>query len=72
MADKSDSEHAMIVGADGLAYRLRVHQATGMVAAQAKCDVAEALARIVDHAAASDTTVDDVADRVIERQLRFD
>jgi len=72
MADKSDSEQATIVGADGLAYRLRVHQATGMVAAQSNCDVAAALMRIVDHAAAHDTTVDDVAELVIARQLRFD
>jgi len=71
MTDQSDHDHATLVGADGLAYRLRVHQATGMVAAQAGCDVAAALARIVGYATEHGATVDDIADSVVARRLRF-
>jgi hypothetical protein len=72
MAEQSDSENAKTVGADGLAYGLRVHQATGMVAAQTDSGVAVALALIVAYASAHDATVDEIAERVITRQLRFD
>jgi len=72
MANQSDPDHSTLVGADGLAYRLRVHQATGMVAAQAGCDVAAALARIVGYATDHDATVDDVADNVVAGRLRFE
>ena len=60
-----------IIGANGRSYGLPVHQATGMVAAQANCSVAVALDLIVDYAEHHQCTVDETARDVVERRLRF-
>ena len=65
-------EDVQLVGADGHSYGLRVHQASGMVAAQLNCQVAAALVLIVDHAVQHHRTVDQTASDVIERRIRFD
>lgn len=51
--------------------RARVHQATGMVAAQLNSGMADALARLRAHAFSSGGTLFDVADEVLARRLRF-
>ena len=51
--------------------RARVHQATGMVAAQINSDIATALACIRSHAFANERSIYDVADDVIARRLRL-
>jgi len=48
-----------------------VHQATGMVAAQADCDVSEAFNRLKIRAAALDQTLDETALDVLDRVIRF-
>lgn len=52
-------------------HRTVVHQATGMISAQLDCDVDEALVRLRAHAFSVGQQIDDVAKRVIRRQLRF-
>jgi hypothetical protein len=49
-----------------------VHQATGMVAAQLNCDIAEALGRLRIRAEAMDQTLEDTALDVLDGVLRFD
>ena len=51
--------------------RARVHQATGMVSVQIGADMTSALARIRAHAFASETSIFEVADMVLDRTLRF-
>jgi hypothetical protein len=51
--------------------RAPVHQATGMVAAQLNLDMTDALARLRAHAFASGSTIFDVAQEVLSRNLRF-
>jgi hypothetical protein len=51
--------------------RARVHQATGMVAAQINSDIATALACLRSHAFANERSIYDVADDVIGRRLRL-
>lgn len=53
-------------------HRTRVHQATGMVAAQMGADVATALAMLRAHAWRCGASIDDVATEVLDRRLRFD
>ena len=60
------------VGADGPSYGLFVHQAAGMVAAQANCAIAAALDLLVAYAAQHESTVDQTALDVIEHRVRFD
>ncbi|MFI6044235.1 GAF and ANTAR domain-containing protein [Nocardia sp. NPDC051321] len=48
-----------------------IHQATGMVAAQLRCDVATAYARLVAHAVGCEQPLADVAVDVLARRLRF-
>ena len=50
----------------------RVHQAQGMVSVQAACSLDEALALMQATAAETAKTLDDVADEVLSRRLRFD
>ncbi len=58
---------------EGLAsLRAVVHQATGMVSAQLGVNVAEALVRIRAFAFSAGRTVDEVAQEIVARQLRFD
>src|SRR5438132_8075234 len=68
----SEGVEQQLVGADGRSYGLRVHQATGMVAAQVDCQVAAALDLLVEYAAEHECTVDQTASDVIERRVRFD
>lgn len=56
---------------DRFAERARVHQATGMVAAQIDSDMASALARIRGYAFANELNIFQVAERVIARRLRL-
>jgi len=51
--------------------RAEVHQAAGMVAAQAGASVTDALARLRAHAYAYDVRLSDVAESVLARRLRF-
>ena len=60
---------ALDVGTD---LRLVVHQASGMVSVQADIDVAEALVRFRAYAFATDRRLDDVAEDVVARRLRFE
>jgi hypothetical protein len=56
----------------GANFHLIEHQASGMVAAQLDVSVGEALIRIRAHAFRHDLTVVEVAQAVVDRQLRFD
>jgi hypothetical protein len=49
-----------------------VHQATGMMAAQLDCDIAEALDRLRIRSLALGQTLDDTANEVLCRAIRFD
>lgn len=51
--------------------RVSIHQATGMVAAQLGLAPDDAVAVLRAHAYAGDTTLSDVAARVLSRELRF-
>jgi hypothetical protein len=50
----------------------RVHQATGMVSAQARCNLAEALDRLIERADATGKSLDEIAMDVINRVIRFE
>jgi GAF domain-containing protein len=52
--------------------RAVVHQATGMISAQLDRSVAEALVRLRAHAFAAGIPIGEVADQVVNGQLRFD
>jgi hypothetical protein len=52
--------------------RAVVHQATGMVSAQLEVGVAEALVRIRAFAFSAGRSVEEVAQEIVARQLRFD
>ncbi len=52
-------------------HRARVHQATGMIAAQLGTDVATALGRLRAFAWSRDRSIDDVSAAVVARTLRF-
>ena len=57
--------------ADGsTTYRAVVHQATGMVAAQLGCDMAEALLRLRAYAFAQNESVEQIARAVVERRMK--
>ena len=51
---------------------VEIHQATGMVAAQASCDMIEAFARLQIRATAMGQSLHDTALDVIDRIIRFD
>jgi hypothetical protein len=53
-------------------FRLVVHQASGMIAAQLDVNVAEALVRLRAHAFADNRSITDVANDVVSRRLHFD
>jgi AmiR/NasT family two-component response regulator len=48
-----------------------VHQATGMIAAQADCDIDEAYHRLNIRAAAMGQSLQDTALDVLDRRIRF-
>jgi hypothetical protein len=52
--------------------RIVIHQATGMIAAQLDDTIANALARLRAAAFASGRSMDDIAQDVVERRVRFD
>ena len=52
-------------------HRVRIHQATGMVAAQLDSDIPTALGRLRAHAWANGLSMEAIADEVIGRRLRF-
>ena len=56
----------------GADFRFVVHQASGMVAAQLNATVGEGLARLRAYAFANERLLDDVAEQVVRRELRFD
>jgi hypothetical protein len=56
---------------DGANFHLIVHQAAGMVSVQLGIGVTEALVRLRSHAFLSDTPIDQVAESVVHRRLRF-
>ena len=51
--------------------RAEIHQATGMVIAQLHISADDALAILRAHAYAHDTTLDDIAEQVLDRRLDF-
>ncbi len=53
-------------------FKYVVHQASGMVAVQLNVGVAEAFVRLRGFAFANDRSLDQVAEDVVERRLRFD
>jgi len=58
---------------DGLSdSRAEVYQATGMISVQLSVSLEEAFVRLRAHAFAAGTPLDDVADNVVRRTLRFD
>jgi hypothetical protein len=57
---------------DLLAHRAVVHQATGMVAAQIDRPLDHALVRLRAYSFANGMEIDDVAEQVVSRRLRFD
>jgi hypothetical protein len=56
----------------GANLRFVVHQASGMVAVQLGIGVGEALVRLRAYAFAQDRQIDEVAEEVVARKLRFD
>ena len=50
----------------------RVSQASGMVSVQAECSVEEALHLLKERAADSGQPLEDLADDVVERRIRFE
>lgn len=53
-------------------YSATVHQASGMVAVQAMCTIADAVELMKGRAAETGGTLDEIAEGVIERAIRFD
>jgi hypothetical protein len=53
-------------------HRAQVHQATGMISEQLGVSLAEALVRLRARAYADDRLINDVADDVVARRMRFD
>jgi hypothetical protein len=57
---------------EGADFHYAVHQASGMVAAQLDISVSQALIRLRAHAFGNDRRLQQVADDVVARELRFD
>lgn len=55
----------------GTEYSARVHEAEGMVSAQAACSFDDAIVLMKDRAATEGQTLDQIADAVLERSIRF-
>jgi AmiR/NasT family two-component response regulator len=53
-------------------YSASVHQASGMVAVQAMCTIAEAVQLMAHRASDEGYTLDEIAAAVIDRSIRFD
>ena len=50
----------------------QVAQASGMVSVQAECTIADALVMMKERALVSQQTLRQIADAVVDRQIRFD
>jgi hypothetical protein len=59
-------------GTPGEQSSAHVHQAAGMIAVQANCDVEEAFGRLAIRAKAMGQTVEDTALDVLDGLIRFD
>jgi len=57
---------------DAAGHRAIVHQATGMVAMQLECSVQDALSRLRGRAFLDDTGIEQVAQQVVDRAMRFE
>jgi AmiR/NasT family two-component response regulator len=55
----------------GLEHSFTVYQAQGMVTVQAACTFAEAFAMMHERAQVQRMTVEEVAEAVVERRIRF-
>ena len=51
---------------------VRVDQASGMVSIQAHCSFAEAVALMRNRAGETNRSIDEIADLVLNRRIRFD
>lgn len=60
-----------LVSADPFSYRAVVHQATGMIADQLQCGMADALVRLRAHAYAQQQSITDVAQAIVRRELKL-
>lgn len=63
--------HGEGVPGEAWSNRAQVHQATGMVVAELGVGVDDALALLRAHAFSDDSDLEDIADRVVRRELRF-
>ncbi|MDT4914913.1 MAG: hypothetical protein QOC66_4041 [Pseudonocardiales bacterium] len=59
-------------GEDVIFYRAEIYQAAGMVMAQLKCTINEAMIRLRAYAFAHDQPLHELARQVVARELRFD
>ena len=55
----------------GFKHSAKVIQASGMVSVQAECTVDEALALMHDRAEVHGQTLDEIAEAVLDRRIRF-
>ena len=55
----------------GFAHSARVTQASGMVSVQAECSVDDALVLMRDRATVQGQTLDEIAEAVLDRRIRF-
>ncbi|MDQ1477486.1 MAG: hypothetical protein QOE62_2715 [Actinomycetota bacterium] len=69
---RADTRPALTETPTGAYLGDRVHQATGMVSAQLGCGVAEALAQMMILAAKTNEPLDELAEAVVQRRIRFD
>jgi hypothetical protein len=60
-----------VMGDRGLANRVRMGEASGMVSIQAHCSVTEAIALMRRRAEISGATLDEVVIAVVDRSIRF-
>ena len=51
---------------------VRVSQASGMVSVQADCSVGEALELLKERARASGQSLEELAEQIVERRIRFE
>jgi AmiR/NasT family two-component response regulator len=49
----------------------RIHQAQGIVSAQAECSLTDAMRLMVDSAQAADVTLEEVADEIIAGRVSY-
>jgi AmiR/NasT family two-component response regulator len=54
------------------AHSARVNRASGMVSVQAKCSIADAVALMQNTADATDVSIEEIADCVLDRSISFE